>query len=143
VAGGEGDSVGTRWTTSPTGKGKINMSDRCGIWMGGPEEDGISRWTCGRPKGHPHDGALYARGGSYTAGNHQPKPQPQDEPGGMCWHVTTFRGHVYGVATDYRDDAMVLVMERLREEDGDADWPLRAESFGSWTAETGTVLMYC
>jgi hypothetical protein len=47
----------------------------CGVWMGGPEEDGVPYWQCGRPKGHPHDGLLF---GKVTSGNHSRRPQLQD-----------------------------------------------------------------
>jgi hypothetical protein len=52
------------------------VTETCGVWMGGPEEDNVPYWQCGRPKGHAHDGAKY---GKVTAGNHSRKPQPQDK----------------------------------------------------------------
>lgn len=52
------------------------FTEPCGVWMGGPEESGVPYWTCGRPKGHPHDGVWP----SPTAGNHARHPLPQDTP---------------------------------------------------------------
>jgi hypothetical protein len=49
----------------------------CGVFTSDGREGSGTGWRCGRPAGHPHDGALYGR---VTAGNHAPAPLPQDAP---------------------------------------------------------------
>lgn len=58
------------------GCGRPNpLAETCGVFMSDGLEGSGTGWTCGRPKGHPHDGAQY---GKVTAGNHSVKPQVQD-----------------------------------------------------------------
>lgn len=58
-----------------------------------------------------------------------------------CYHVTTARGEVYGVAATTQWDALALTSERLRSEDSD-DAVRRAVRVGTWDAPYGTVLHY-
>jgi len=58
-----------------------------------------------------------------------------------CWHVTTARGHVYGVAATTRTDALSMTQARLTGE-GSGDRPVKAERVATWVADYGTVLCY-
>jgi hypothetical protein len=63
-------------------------------------------------------------------------------PGSLpCFHVTTTRGEVYGVAAQTQQEARQMTQDRLRRE-GSTDRPGKAERVGSWGAEYGTVLHY-
>lgn len=53
----------------------MDPTEKCGVFTSDGLEGSGTGWTCGRPKGHPHDGAKY---GAPTGGNHSPVAQPQD-----------------------------------------------------------------
>jgi hypothetical protein len=69
-------------------------------------------------------------------------PRLEGTPGSLpCFHVTTTRGEVYGVAAQTQQEARQMTQDRLRRE-GSTDRPGKAERVGSWGAEYGTVLHY-
>jgi hypothetical protein len=58
-----------------------------------------------------------------------------------CYHVTTVRGDVYGVAASGKTEARYMVAARL-EREGIADSPAGAQPVGRWNAPFGTVFAY-
>jgi len=58
-----------------------------------------------------------------------------------CFHVTTSRGNVYGVAATCQTDAMRLASERMLADEA-TDVPVSARRVGRWVAPWGTVLAY-
>lgn len=69
------DTRGIVWREpGPAAEIKIWV-DPCGVFTSDGLEGSGTGWTCGRPKGHPHDGPRY---NAPTGGNHSPRPQPQD-----------------------------------------------------------------
>jgi hypothetical protein len=62
-------------------------------------------------------------------------------PTSVCYHVTTYRGDVYGAGATSKRDALAMVAERL-DLDGSTDGPAVAERVGPWSAPYGTVLAY-
>lgn len=65
-------------------------------------------------------------------------PAPATIP---CYHVTTVRGEVYGVAATSVRDALQMTQDRLAGEGSD-DLPKGARKVGRWVASYGTVLHY-
>jgi hypothetical protein len=69
------------------------------------------------------------------------QPAADRPPLVKCFHVTTARGEVFGVAATRKADALAMTAARL-ERDGIDDAPRSARFVGSWRAAYGTVLWY-